>query len=161
MAFWTYFHSLDPFIIQFTENFGIRWYSMAYITGFLMSYALINQCLIKTKNTNLNQKHLMDFVLWVAIGVILGGRLGYALFYSPSLFTYFDSHFPFWELLKIYHGGLSSHGGILGLIIATFLFAKKHKLSNLHCLDMTVLGASIGIFLEELLILLMENFLEE
>jgi len=146
MAHWTYFHSLDPFIIQFTENLGIRWYSMAYVIGFLMSYVLIHQWLIKTKTTNLSKRKLMDFVLWVAMGVILGGRLGYAIFYNPSLFTQFDSSFPFWELLKIYHGGLSSHGGILGLCCATFLFARKHNLSCFHCLDMTVLGASLGIF---------------
>ena len=146
MAKWTYFHSLDPFIIQLTDNFGIRWYSMAYVTGFLMSYILINQWLIKTKTTNMSKKQTMDFVMWVAIGVILGGRLGYAFFYNPSILFEFDSHFPYWELVKIYHGGLSSHGGIVGLIAATLLYARSQKLSGLHCLDMTVLGASLGIF---------------
>lgn len=146
MASWNYFHTLDPFLIAFTENLGIRWYSLAYLLGFFMSYILIKHWLIKTKTTALTEKTLMDFIVYVACGVVLGGRLGYALFYSPSLLVEFNSDFPFWELLKIYKGGLSSHGGIFGLTLATFLFAKKQNIAFFHCLDLTVLGASFGIF---------------
>ncbi len=146
MASWTYFHTLDPFLIAFTESLGIRWYSLAYLLGFFMSYVLIKHWLIKTKTTAFTEKTLTDFIVWVAFGIILGGRVGYALFYSPSLFMEFNADFPFWELLKIYKGGLSSHGGIFGLTAACFLFARKHKIAFFHCLDLTVLGASFGIF---------------
>ncbi len=144
---WTYFHQMDPFIIQLTDTFGIRWYSMAYIMGFVMGYYLINKWLIKTGCSPLSKNNLMDQATWTVVGVLLGGRLGYAAFYSPDLFTRFDSTFPFWELLKVHHGGLASHGGIIGLIVATTLFAKKNKLPAFHCLDVTALIAGVGICL--------------
>ena len=146
MAKWTYLHDLDPFIIQFTENFGIRWYSMAYIIGFIVGYLLI-KWLIKKNHTPLSQTTAVDLITWVAFGVIIGGRTGYALFYAPEILIEFDSAAPYWEFLKIHHGGLSSHGGIIGLIIATGLFAKKRRLSAYHCLDMIALGGGLGICL--------------
>ena len=144
MATWNYFHTLDPFIIHFTGNFGIRWYSMAYIMGFFTGW-LILKWLIKINATSLLKKDAVDFIVWLAFGVILGGRMGYAVFYSPDIFMEFDSQFPFWELLKVHHGGLASHGGIIGLTIATVLFARSRGFSIYHCLDMTVLGG-FGIF---------------
>ena len=144
MATWTYFHDLDPFIIHFTGNFGLRWYSMAYIMGFLSAYFIISRLIYK-KITLLSKQDVTDLIVWAAFGVILGGRLGYALFYDQDLLTKFDSYFPYWEFLKIYHGGLASHGGIIGLIVATALFAKRRGFSTWHCLDLTVLGG-MGIF---------------
>lgn len=143
--FYNYFHTLDPFIIQFTQTFGIRWYSMAYIMGFFVGYLCVTKWLIKKNLTVLTKQDISDFVTWVALGVIIGGRLGYALFYSTDLLTHFDSTFPYWELLKIHHGGLASHGGILGMIIGAILFAKKRGFCFYHCLDIAALG-SIGIF---------------
>lgn len=144
MAKWTYFHNIDPFIIQFTDNFGLRWYSMAYIAGFFIGYFLIIK-LIKKNISPLSKKDASDFIMWMAFGVILGGRLGYAVFYAPEIFLEFDSHFPYWEAIKIHHGGLASHGGIIGLVVATLLFARKRGFSPYHCLDLTVLGG-VGIF---------------
>lgn len=143
MAKWTYFHSLDPFIIQFTDNFGIRWYSMAYIIGFVMAYLLI-KWLIRKNISPLSKNDAADFIIWVAFGVIIGGRLGYAIFYAPEIFTEFNSDFPYWGLLKIHQGGMASHGGIAGLTIAAILFAKRRGFSIYHCLDLTVFG-SLGI----------------
>ena len=142
---WTYFHQMDPFIIQLTDTFGIRWYSMAYIMGFVMSYYIINKWLIKTGCSPVSKNNVMDQITWAVVGVLLGGRLGYAIFYSPELFTGFDSSFPFWDLLKVHHGGMASHGGIIGLMVATILFAKKNKLPSYHCLDITALVAGMGI----------------
>ena len=142
---WTYFHQMDPFILQLTDTFGIRWYSMAYIMGFVMSYYIINKWLIKTGRSPVSKNNLMDQITWAVVGVLLGGRLGYAAFYSPELFTGFDSSFPFWDLLKVHHGGMASHGGIIGLMVATILFAKKNKLPSYHCLDITALVAGVGI----------------
>lgn len=146
MAKWTYLHDLDPFIIQFTENFGIRWYSMAYITGFIAGYLII-KWLIKKNYTPLSKASAIDLITWGAFGVIIGGRTGYALFYAPHILIEFDSIFPYWEFLKIHHGGLASHGGIIGLIAAIVLFAKRRGYSPYHCLDLIVLGGGLGIFL--------------
>lgn len=145
-AMWTYFHQMDPFIIQLTDTFGIRWYSMAYIMGFVAGYYIINNWLIKTNCSPLSKNNLMDQITWAVVGVLLGGRLGYAAFYSPELFTGFDSSFPYWDLLKVHQGGMASHGGIIGLIVATALFAKKNKLPAYHCLDITALVAGLGFF---------------
>ena len=87
---------MDPFIIQFTDNFGIRWYSMAYITGFFMSYFLI-KWLVRKGISPFSEKDAGDFVIWGAFGVISGARLGYAVFYAPNIFMEFDSYFPYWE----------------------------------------------------------------
>ncbi len=140
----TWFHSIDPFIFQITDTFGLRWYSTAYIMGFLTSYLLIRRLIYK-KITPLSRSDAVDFITWVAFGVILGGRLGYALFYDQSLFVKFDSHFPYWEFLKVYHGGLASHGGIIGVVTAAVWFAKRKGFSSLHLLDLTALGG-LGIF---------------
>ncbi len=150
MPRWTYFHDLDPFIIQFTENIGIRWYSMAYIVGFFISYLLVKHFLTRTKTTPLSKENLADIVVWAAFGLIIGGRVGYALFYDSSLFSTFDSRFPYWELLKIYHGGLASHGAIIGLILGVIFFARKRNFPVYHCLDIIGFGAGIGIFLGRL-----------
>ena len=85
MATWTYFHNLDPFIIQFTDNFGIRWYSMAYIMGFITSYFLL-RWLIHKKASPLSKNDAADFIIWVTFGAIIGGRLGYAIFYATGYF---------------------------------------------------------------------------
>ncbi len=144
MAFWTWFHNIDPFIIQITDNFGLRWYSMSYIMGFFMVYLCV-RWLIYKKISSLSKTTAVDLITWAAMGVILGGRLGYAIFYDQSILITFDSYFPYWEFLKIYHGGLASHGGIIGIITAIVFFAKRRGCSLWHCLDLAALGG-IGIF---------------
>ena len=136
MANWTYFHSLDPFIIQFTESFGLRWYSMAYIMGFCVGYFLIKS-LIKINRTPLSKNEILDLIVWAAFGVIIGGRMGFAIFYAPNILIEFDTQFPYWEFLKVYHGGLASHGGIIGLVVAMIIFAKKR---GFFCLSLFGLG---------------------
>ncbi len=145
-TYWTYFHNLDPFIIQFTQNFGIRWYSMAYIAGFILGYYLIYHYLIRTKSSCLSPTDWSDLVLSSAIGIILGGRLGYAVFYNPQLLLEWGGGFPYWGLLKIYEGGLASHGGMIGLVVAVILFARKKGYPTWHCLDLVSATAGLGIF---------------
>ena len=109
-------------------------------------YNLLFNKMAYSKNlTPLSKNDIADFAIWAAFGIIIGGRLGYATFYAPEIFIEFDSYFPYWELLKIHHGGLASHGGIVGLIIATILFAKRRGFSTYHCLDLTAFG-SLGVF---------------
>ena len=112
--------------------------------GLVTSYFLI-RWLIHNNISPLSKNDAADFIVWMACGVVIGGRLGYAIFYAPEIFIDFDSYFPYWGFLKIHHGGMASHGGGGGVIIATILFAKRHGFSTYHCLDLTVFG-SLGIF---------------
>ena len=147
-------HNLDPFAIEFTwgplvslfgENFGIRWYGLSYLSGFLVSYYLI-VAMAKRNKSYLKPLQVADFVTYAAIGIMIGGRLGYCLFYDFSLVTKFTGAFPFWGVLEVHKGGMASHGGIAGPIVACLLFGAKHKISKLHLLDLAAICAGIGIF---------------
>ena len=145
MARWTYLHNLDPFLISFTENFGIRWYGLAYIAGFILGYMLILQ-IIKKGRSPLTSKDASNLINYAILGVLAGGRLGYCLVYQPELWIKFHSEFPFWGVLEVHKGGMASHGGIIGLFLACVLFARKYKLPALHLLDLSVLGGGVGFF---------------
>ncbi len=136
-------HNIDPFAIQLTEHFGLRWYGLAYLSGFFMGYWSI-VLLSRRGGTQFKESEIMDFVTLTAIGVLGGGRLGYALFYAPDLFTSFDGHFPYWGLLKVNEGGMASHGGIIGVMLVCMYYARKHKMSIRHVIDLTVFGGSFG-----------------
>lgn len=138
-------HNLDPFLIKISGNFGIRWYSLAYLTGFACAF-LFMSWLSKKKRTSLTVEQASDFLTYLIVGVLLGGRLGYVVFYSPELLTEFRSEFPFWGALAVWEGGMASHGGFIGVILACILFARKHKMDPLHLGDLTIFGTSIGIF---------------
>lgn len=139
----TYVHHINPFALQFTETIGIRWYGLAYLAGILLGYVIIMK-MIKLGRMQIKAELLADFATWMAFGIFIGGRLGYCLFYAPYLFFEFHSDFPFWGVLEVHKGGMASHGGIMGVAAACFFFARKHKLNVLHCLDITVLGGSLG-----------------
>ena len=141
-----YYHQLNPFLIQWTDNFGIRWYSMAYISGILFAY-FIGAYLIKSHRLKLPLEKLSDIVFVGVLGAVFGGRLGYCLFYGPQLLISFDGSFPFWGLLKVHEGGMSSHGGILGLLIACVFYARRHKFSLYAMADLGSVAGAVGIFL--------------
>lgn len=141
----SYVHSLDPFAIEIYNGFGIRWYGLAYLAGFILGYLVIYY-LAKRKVTPMKPEQVGDFVTWVAIGTLAGGRLGYCFFYSPNLLFDFSSSFPFWGVLRVNEGGMASHGGILGVMVASYLYCRKHQIPFLHSLDLVVFGGSLGIF---------------
>lgn len=140
-----YVHNLDPFAIQITETFGIRWYGLAYLSGFILGYYAI-MWMAKRGRTLLREDQVADFITYVAIGVLAGGRLGYCLFYAPDLFTTFDGHFPYWGVLKVNEGGMASHGGILGVLLVSWLYGRRNNIQFWHLQDLTVFGGSIGFF---------------
>jgi phosphatidylglycerol---prolipoprotein diacylglyceryl transferase len=140
-----FLHTLNPFAIRFTETFGIRWYGLAYLAGFLCGYWFILR-LARRGKTQLPESLASDFVFCVALGTVIGGRLGYCFLYSPELITKFTASFPFWGVLAINEGGMASHGGILGIIIACILFGRKHSVKPLALFDLTTIGGAIGIF---------------
>ena len=142
----TYVHSIDPFVIQFTENFGIRWYGLAYLAGLVLGCLFIWQMVKRSHRMDMREEWVIDFGTWMAFGILIGGRLGYCLFYAPELFLKFSGSVPFWGVLEVYKGGMASHGGMIGVAVACYLFARKHEINFLHCIDINVLGASLGFF---------------
>lgn len=144
-AFDGYLHTLNPFALQISGNLGIRWYGLAYVAGFLIGYWII-QWLARTRLSPLSPEKAGDFVFNVALGTIIGGRLGYCLFYNPDLFLKFTSSFPFWGVFAINEGGMASHGGIVGIIVACLWYGKKHGVPALHLFDLTTLGGTAGVF---------------
>ena len=137
-------HSLDPFLIQFSEGMGIRWYGLAYVTGFICAFFMM-KWFSEKKISPLTVDQASDFLTSLILGVLIGGRLGYALFYSPQLFLDFRSSVPFWGVLAVWEGGMASHGGFLGVFAACFWFSWKHKIEFPHLGDLTVVGAMVGI----------------
>ncbi len=140
-----YIHDIDPFAIQLWGNFGIRWYGLAYLTAFVLGYFII-LWMEKRKLTTLPGPTVGDFVFWIAVGTVAGGRLGYCLFYRPELFIEFSASPPFWGVFAVNQGGMASHGGMIGIVVACILFARHHKQSPLHLFDLTILAATLGIF---------------
>lgn len=143
-------HQFDPFLVQFTETVGVRWYGLAYLAGFLLGYLVMQRIarrgLVAADGTrSLEEEKLGDYLLAVVLGTMLGGRVGYALFYSQDLLTDFSSQFPFWGVLRVWEGGMASHGGMLGIILAAVWFARRNKQDWMNLGDLTTLGGSLGI----------------
>lgn len=138
-------HNLDPFLWEISEGFGIRWYGLSYLAGFVFAWLLFNWLSVRQK-AGLNPELITDFITYCAIGTLVGGRLGYCLFYSPDLFFQFKPEVPFWGVLAVNEGGMASHGGIIGLVLAAILFARKHGLSHLYLLDMMSIAGPLGVF---------------
>ena len=132
-----FINNFDPVAFQIM-SFEIRWYSLSYIFGIIIGWILCKKILIK--NTNINQK-FDDYITYLIIGVILGGRLGYIIFYNLNYYLN-----NFFDIFKIWQGGMSFHGGLLGVIVASILFAKKNNQDPFLYLDLVSLVAPIGIF---------------
>lgn len=137
-----YVHDLSPFLIHFGGNFGIRWYGLAYILAFLFG-TLLYRHLAKKGYSDLTPDQVTDFITWGALfGVVLGGRLGYMLFYDLDAFL----QNPL-LLFRVWQGGMSSHGGIIGLALYSLWYARRHHVSWLNLGDNLVVVAPIGLFL--------------
>jgi len=142
------FPAFDPVLISFGP-FAIRWYALAYILGILLGW-LYARALIRNERLwggppPLTVTDYDDFIIWVTLGIILGGRLGYVLFYNPA---HFAAH-PI-EIIEVWNGGMSFHGGFAGCVIAVILFALKRKISILSLGDLTCAVAPIGLLLGRL-----------
>lgn len=147
-----YLHRLDPFAVRFPSGWpleGVRWYGLAYLAGFGLAW-LIVRWMVKHHRTALPARVVPDLMIAVLIGVLVGGRVGYAVFYDRTLFFKFSSSFPFWDLLAITRGGMSSHGGMIGVVAALWIFAVRNRLSKLHLMDVGCLASPPGLFLGRL-----------
>ena len=129
-----FINNFDPVAIQIF-SLEIRWYSLAYIFGILFAWIYCKKILIKDKNTSILFDELISYLI---IGIILGGRLGYVLFYNSKY--YLDNLV---EILMIWQGGMSFHGGLLGVLIATIFFSKKHNVNKYIFLDLISASAPI------------------
>ena len=142
------FPAFDPVLVSFGP-IAIRWYALAYIVGILLGW-LYARTLIKSESLWVGPPPMTvndfdDFVLWVTLGIILGGRIGYVLFYNPG---YFAAH-PL-ESLELWKGGMSFHGGFTGCVLAVVLFAKSRGIPVLSLGDVTCAVGPIGLFLGRL-----------
>ena len=130
-------NNFDPVAFQiFTLE--IRWYSLAYIAGILIGWFLSKKIFISTEKI---KENFDDYLTYLILGIIIGGRLGYVFFYN---FGYYSQNLN--EIIMIWQGGMSFHGGLLGVILATFLFAKKNNHNPFEYLDIVALVSPIGIF---------------
>ena len=132
-----FINNFDPVAFKIL-TFDVRWYSLAYIIGILLGWFLCKKIFIK--NTNFSQK-FDDYITYLILGIIIGGRLGYVIFYN---FEHYINNLL--DIIKIWEGGMSFHGGLIGIIIASILFAKENKESSFIYMDLVSLVAPVGIF---------------
>ena len=148
------FPEIDPVLIQIGP-FAIRWYSLAYIAGLAVGWWYLARLLKGTTIWSANgapitKPQLDDVVFWVAIGVIFGGRIGYVLFYEPALLLKpwepVLGFLPFPPALMLWNGGMSFHGGLIGVTLAGYLYARRNNVNALSLGDLFACAAPIGLF---------------
>ncbi|MAT80353.1 MAG: prolipoprotein diacylglyceryl transferase [Phycisphaerae bacterium] len=153
----SYLHTLDPYVIQFGDGgFGIRWYGLSYVVGFIIAWALI-KWLARTGRSLVSAPSVGDLMIYAVLGVLIGGRLGYAIFYDPALFIEAARNqagevvIPWWALLAINQGGMASHGGMIGAVLAVLIFMKRNGYHPIfHGADLLAFVAPPGLFLGRL-----------
>lgn len=144
------FPDISPEIFSislFGMTFALRWYALAYIIGILLGWRLAaraarTDALWRDNRPPMDARQIEDMLFWIILGVILGGRLGYVLFYQPGFYL---SHPA--RILQLWEGGMAFHGGALGVIFAAWLYVRRHKISALSTGDLICLGLAPGLFL--------------
>ena len=141
-----FIHNFDPVLIDL-GFFEIRWYSAAYIVGILIGWMYANKIIKLTENNQYNFKQIVtkqfdDLIIYLVIGIILGGRLGYVIFYNLD---YYSQNLL--EIFKLWQGGMSFHGGLLGTIISIIIFSKKKQVNFFKFSDIISCVAPVGILL--------------
>lgn len=153
MTLAAWLHSLSPYAVRISSDFGIRWYGLSYALGFALGWMLL-RFLCKRHACRIPLERVGDAIVTVVVGVVVGGRLGYVLIYEPHLLSEFSNDAPWWGLLAINRGGMASHGGMIGVIIAAFYIARGFKNPTgerigkapvLHVLDTMALIAPAGL----------------
>ncbi len=138
-----YTHNLDPVLLDF-GILVIRWYSLAYIFGIILGWWVgkkIARHIIKTTSLKFKLSYFDDLISYLIISIIIGGRLGYIIFYNLE---YYIAN-PF-DMIKVWEGGMSFHGALIGVIFGTYFFSKKKNISTLFLLDIIACVSPIGIF---------------
>jgi phosphatidylglycerol:prolipoprotein diacylglycerol transferase len=140
----TFLHDLSPFVFEIRPGIGPRWYGFSYVLSFVLGFLLYRWLAVR-RYTEMPAEKVSDFITWAALfGVMLGGRIGWMIFYGSQQDHTGD---PWWWPLEVWKGGMSSHGGILGLVLFTLYYARKHKVSWTSIGDSLCVVAPIGLFL--------------
>ncbi|GAA6195320.1 prolipoprotein diacylglyceryl transferase [Pseudophaeobacter sp.] len=148
-----HFPDISPEIFSiplFGMEFALRWYALAYIAGIVIAWrlavsALKSPALWPGQKPPMRPEQVEDLLTWIILGVILGGRLGFVLFYQPG---YYLSHPS--EILRIWQGGMAFHGGLLGVIVAAWAYARRHGVSKLQMADLVAYTVPAGLLLGRL-----------
>ena len=143
------FPAIDPVAIQIGP-LAIRWYALAYIVGLLLAVwwakrILRDERLWRPEKPLMDAARIDDFMVWAMLGAVIGGRLGYVLFYNPS---YFLSHPG--EIVAVWHGGMSFHGGFLGVLAVAWLFARRQQVAFWRFMDVIAAGTPLALLLGRL-----------
>jgi phosphatidylglycerol---prolipoprotein diacylglyceryl transferase len=151
-------HDLSPFLVRFTQDLGLRWYGLSYAVGFLVGWLML-RWFSRRGVTPLSEQRVSDAMLILIAGVVVGGRLGYILVYDRAILTSFSDSFPFWGVFQLNKGGMASHGGMLGVLIATWFIARgprdkkatgpaefPQRVPWLHVWDLTAIACAPGLF---------------
>ena len=133
------FPAIDPIAIE-VGPIVIRWYSLAYVAGILLGWRYMIILTAKANN-GIKRLHIDDFIIWATLGIIIGGRLGYVIFYKPTFFV----ENPL-LIFAMWNGGMSFHGGLIGITLVTYIFVRQRALSFIGLGDMICAAAPIGIF---------------
>lgn len=137
-----YVHDLSPFLLDFGNGIGVRWYGVSYVVAFLVAYFIFAK-LARDGYSDIAPEKVGDFITGTALfGVILGGRLGYMLLYDWDRFSVEP-----WIVFKVWDGGMASHGGIIGVAIFSFIYARRQRVPWRNLGDNLVVVAPIGLFL--------------
>jgi len=134
------FPQFDPVIVQIGP-FGIRWYALAYIAGLVFGWRLLRH-LVQQTPAVATVTQADDFLTWATLGVVLGGRLGYVLFYQPGLYLTHPA-----MILAVWEGGMSFHGGVIGVIVAIIWFCRRNQIPLLGFGDRVTVCVPIGLCL--------------
>jgi phosphatidylglycerol:prolipoprotein diacylglycerol transferase len=150
----SWLNTLDPVILSITDSLAIRWYGVSYLAGFAMAFLVLRD-LAKRSLIQIPPHRIADALMWFIGMTLIGGRLGYVVFYQPSLlWTFFDS-FPWWGGIAINHGGMASHGAMAGLVFAAWRVSRgwrtelgtlEGRSSTLHIMDAIALASPFGLF---------------
>ena len=136
--------AIDPILIQLGP-FAVRWYSLAYIAGILLGWHYVVKLLTRAEAVSgspvMPRQQLDDLIVWIILGVILGGRIGYVLFYQLGYYLENPG-----DILQVWQGGMSFHGGFLGVLTAVWLFCRKHRLAYYRIMDLLATATPIGLF---------------
>lgn len=136
--------NIDPVAISLGP-LKIHWYALSYIVSILISWGYVRQIIRNQDTPIMTVKQLSDFITWLMMGVLVGGRLGYVIFYELSRYLADP-----WKILMTWQGGMSFHGGLLGVIIATVLFCRIQKVNIFTLSDFLAITAPLGLFLGRL-----------
>lgn len=133
------FPNIDPVIVHIGP-LAIRWYALAYVAGIVLGWWYLIR-LNKKEPRILSTRAMDDIVVWVTVGIILGGRLGYVLFYNADYYLSYPM-----EILKVWNGGMSFHGGLIGVLAAIYLLCRKENLDFIRVMDLVACVGPIGLF---------------